>query len=73
MCMAEGIMNGDWFVHFLRVYLLPDFLPFNGVNPQSVVIINDASIHHVEKVRDLIEVQSSCCVKFNVMWSSCTE
>ena len=54
--LAEGTMNGDRFVHFLQVCLLPHLLPFNGVNPQSVVIIDNASIHHVEEVRDLIEV-----------------
>ena len=48
--MAEGTMNGDRFVNFLRVCLLPNLLPFNGVNPQSVVIMDNASIHHVEDV-----------------------
>ena len=40
--LAEGTINGDQFVHFLRVCLLPNLLPFNGVNPQSVVIIDNA-------------------------------
>ena len=62
--LAEGTMNGDRFVHFLRVCLLPNLLPFNGVNPRSVVIMDNASIHHVEEVRDLIEVQAGAKLLF---------
>ena len=39
-------------------------LPFNGVNPQSVVIMDNASIHHVEEVRELIEVQAGAKLLF---------
>ena len=28
--------------------LLPNLLPYNGINPRSVVILDNASIHHVE-------------------------
>ena len=61
--MAEGTMNGDRF-NFLRVCLLPNLLPFNRVNPQSVVIMDNASIHHVEEVRYLIEVQAGAKLLF---------
>ena len=37
--------------------MLPILQPFNGVNTKSVVVLDNASIHHVEKVRDLIETQ----------------
>ena len=62
--LAEGTMNGDRFIHFLQVCLLPNLLPFNGVNPRSVVIMDNASIHHVEEVRDLIEVQAGAKLLF---------
>ena len=62
--LTEGTMNGDRFVHFLWVCLLPSLLPFNGVNPQSVVIKDNASIHHVEEVRDLIKVQPGAKLLF---------
>ena len=62
--LAEGTMNGDRFVHFLRVYLLPNLLPLNGVNPRSVVIMDNASIHHVEEVKELIEVQAGAKLLF---------
>ena len=38
--------------------LLPHLMPFNGVNPRSVVIMDNASIHHVDAVTDLIETQT---------------
>ena len=30
--------------------LLPLLMPFNGANPKSVVIMDNALIHHVEEV-----------------------
>lgn len=33
--LAEGTMNGDRFIHFLQVCLLPNLLPFNGVIPDQ--------------------------------------
>ena len=62
--LTEGTMNGERFAHFVRDYLLPSLLPFNGVNPRSVVIMDNASIHHVEEVRYLIEVQAGAKLVF---------
>ena len=56
--LHEGNMNGDYFSKFVRNCLLPILQPFNWVNSRSVVILDNASIHHVEEVRDLIEVQA---------------
>ena len=42
--LAEGTMNGDRFVKFVRDCLLPHLMSFNGVNPRSVVIMDNASI-----------------------------
>ena len=53
--IAEGTMNGERFTKFVRNVLLPHLNPFNGVNPRSVVIMDNASIHHVDQVVDLIE------------------
>ena len=30
-------------------------MPFNGINARSVMVMDNASIHHVEEVRNLIE------------------
>ena len=46
------------FTDFIRKFLLPILFPFNNVNPYSVVIMDNASIHHVDEVQDLIENQA---------------
>lgn len=51
---AENV-NADTFYEYVERCLLPYLLPFNGVNPNSVVILDNASIHHVERVVKLIE------------------
>ena len=56
--LAEGSMNGDRFAQFEKDCLVPHLLPFNGVNPRSTVIMDNASIHHVEEVTNLIETQT---------------
>ncbi len=38
-----------------RGYYVPQLLPFNGTNPKSVVVMDNASIHHVDQVVTLIE------------------
>lgn len=52
--LAEGGVNGDVFEHFVRTSLLPILQPFNGSNPRSVVILDNAAIHHLEQVEDMI-------------------
>ena len=52
--MYEHNVNGDCFMDFLRKSLLPILQPFNGVNPHSIVIMDNASIHHVDAVADLV-------------------
>ena len=37
--------------------LLPVLLPFNWINPRSVVVMDNASIHHVDAVAAIIERQ----------------
>ena len=61
---TEGTMNGERFSEFVRDVLLPHLNPFNGINPRSVVIMDNASIHHVDEVVDLIETQVGARVCF---------
>lgn len=56
--LHQGTMNGDRFTRFVRNCLLPVLQPFNGLNPRSVVVLDNASIHHVQQVKHLIETQS---------------
>ena len=41
-------MNGERFVDFISSCILPLLQPFNGTNPHLVVIMGNASIHHVD-------------------------
>ncbi len=51
--LAEGGVNGDT-CDFIRKCLLPVLLPFNGSNPRSIIVIDNASIHHIDQVVQLI-------------------
>ena len=55
IALTEGTINGHRFSHFLQEYLIPQLQPFNGSNPNSIVIIDNVSIHHVCTIVDLIE------------------
>ena len=55
--LAEGNVNGEKFELFVRSCLLPVLQPFNWINPRSVVVLDNASIHHVESISDIIEGQ----------------
>ena len=41
--------------YFLEYDLCPKLKPFSGVNPNSVVVLDDASIHHVPGAAATIE------------------
>lgn len=46
--------NGDVFLEFVEENLLPCLMPFNGSNPNSIVILDNCTIHHVAPVTDLL-------------------
>jgi len=50
---AESV-DADTFCEYVERCSLPYLLPFNGINPNSVVILDNTSIHHVERVVHLI-------------------
>lgn len=52
--LVEGPVNREVFCEYLRNSLLPVLLPFNGINDNSIVVIDNASIHHTEEVCQLI-------------------
>lgn len=53
--ITEGSVNGEIFLDFVRKCLLPILMPFNGINQKSVVILDNASIHHVDCVIETIQ------------------
>ena len=62
--LAEGNVNGDTFETFVRSCLLPVLQPFNWTNPRSVVIMDNASIHHVDVISQIIEDQAGAKLLF---------
>ena len=60
----EGVVNGERFEDFLRRCLAPFVQPFNWINSHSVIIMDNASIHHVQAVTDLIENQMGARLLF---------
>ena len=51
--ITEGSIDGEKFAHFIRHTLLPLLQPFDGRNPHSVVVLDNASIHKVQEVIEL--------------------
>ena len=47
---VRGTTNGDTFYEFVQTHLLPYLMPFDGRNPQSVVVMDNCTIHHVQEV-----------------------
>ena len=52
--VVDGNVDGDVFYHFVQSSLLSLLMPFNGTNPNSVVIMDNCSIHHLNDVVRLI-------------------
>ena len=55
--VVKGPVDGDRFYDYIQTHLLhvPHLTPLNGVNPHSVVVLDNCSIHHVEGVTSMIE------------------
>ena len=62
--LAEGNVNGEKFETFIQNCVLPVFQPFNWTNPHSVVIMDNASMHHIEAISHLIEDQAGARLLF---------
>ena len=53
----KEVSNGDIFYDFVNTHLIQHLMPFNGVNYNSVVVLDNCSIHHcrevVESLKDI--------------------
>ena len=52
--LFQGTLNGDRFLDFLRGSLIPEMQPFDGLSPQSVLVLDNCSVHHVSTAIDLL-------------------
>ena len=52
--LTTDTVNGDKFFDFLRASLISNMMAFNGMNPRSIVIMDNCSVHHVQEVTELL-------------------
>lgn len=52
---TTGSVTADTFEEFVTESLSPLLQPFDGINPNSVIILDNASIHHVGRVVQAIQ------------------
>ena len=43
--LFKGTLDGDKFITYLRGTLIPEMMPFDGINPRSVLIMDNCSVH----------------------------
>ncbi|XP_044165367.1 uncharacterized protein LOC122949338 [Acropora millepora] len=58
----QGNVDGARFEEFVDQKLCPNLLLFNGVNPRSVVIMDNAAVHHTLAVVDRIHATGAMVV-----------
>jgi len=54
--VVEGSMTGESFIEFLHDNVIPLCSPFPG--PLSVLVMDNARIHHVAGVKELLDAHS---------------
>ena len=52
---VTGAVDGDTFYEFVHKHLLPRLKPFDGTSEQSIVVMDNVSIHHVDGIVDMIQ------------------
>lgn len=52
--VVDSNVDGDVFYQFVQSSLLPNLMPFHGTNPNSVVVMDNCSIYHLQDVIRLI-------------------
>ena len=54
--VTRGSVDGDTFYNFVCTSLITKLMPFsNGMNPNSVVILDNCSVHHVDEVTQALD------------------
>lgn len=53
--VVRGTVTGEIFKDFIENQLLPHLVNFDGYNPNSIVILDNCSVHHVPGITDTIE------------------
>ena len=61
--ITDKTFNGDIFMQFVEQSLIPVLQPIDGTNARSVVIMDNASVHHINSVEHRIH-QTGAIVRF---------
>lgn len=54
MKVIRGTLDGTVFTNFIQNDLVPILKPYNGLNSNSVVVMDNCSVHHVSGIKNLI-------------------
>ena len=52
---TKGTTNGEKFLCYIQDALIPHLQLFNGINAHSVIVLDNASVHHVPAVADALQ------------------
>lgn len=50
--LTTSTVGRETFYDFIRGTLIPQMMPFNGINPRSVAVMDNLSVHHVHEVQE---------------------
>ena len=53
--LVSGSVNRVIFFDFVRSVLIQEMIPFDGVNPRSILIMDNCSVHHVDEVKSVLQ------------------
>ena len=53
--IIDCAVDGNITYEFVQNCSLPYLMPFDGANPHSIVILDNASVHHVDGIADMIQ------------------
>ena len=59
---VQSSVDGDTFYEFVNLKLLPLLMPFDGKNHHSVMVMDNASTHHVNGISELIATAGSLLI-----------
>ena len=51
--LKTGTVDSDCFLDFVKGSLIPNMLPFDGINPKPIAVMDNCSVYHVEEVYDV--------------------
>ena len=66
--LTRSNVDRELYFDFVRSCLIPNMMVFDGINPRSVAVMDNLSVHHVQEVLDLFR-QAGILVVFHPPYS----